>query len=481
MNAKAKEKDKKELLQTPKGMRDILPEDYVYYSAIYDKLESIAEYYDFKPIQTPHLEKVDLFTASVGETTDIVEKEMYTLKTKGKDHLALRPEGTAPVMRAYLANGMQSRPQPVLLYYKGSFFRHENPQKGRLREFQQFGLEILGEKKGVAEATIIKIFLTAIQELGCKDLIVHINSIGDKECRNVYKRELTSFYRKKINHICRDCKNRMKTNPLRLLDCKEDKCQVIKKEAPKMLDYLCQHCREHFKDTLELLDAFEVSYIVDHTLVRGIDYYSRTVFEIFPVPQEVPAKAIEKKEEIVETAETSTELDGEAIEKKEDEESEKVIAEKEEPSKKTETVSAIASGGRYDDLGKILSKKEISASGGAIGMERLISFLKERGIKPKPKKKPKIFFVQLGTSAKFKGFAVTERLRKAGIPITQSFAKEGLSDQLKIASKLNIPYAVILGQKEAIDETVILRNMDNRSQDIVPIEDIIETIKKKLK
>ncbi|PIR58174.1 MAG: histidine--tRNA ligase [Parcubacteria group bacterium CG10_big_fil_rev_8_21_14_0_10_38_31] len=456
----AKEKDKKEILQTPKGMRDILPEDYAYYSIIYDKIESIAEYYDFKPIQTPHLEKIELFTTAVGETTDIVEKEMYTLKTKGKDHLALRPEGTAPIMRSYIANGMQSRPQPVLLYYKGSFFRHENPQKGRLREFQQFGLEILGERKGVAEATIIKIFLTAIQELGGKDLIVHINSIGDKECRNAYKKELISYYRKKINHICRDCKNRIKTNPLRLLDCKEEKCQEIKKEAPKMIDYLCQHCREHFKDTLELLDAFEVPYIVDHTLVRGIDYYSRTVFEIFPAPT--------KEEETKNMEETK------GVEILE-EENKKIII------KKKESVSALAAGGRYDELGKILSKKEIPASGGAIGMERLISFLKERGVKPKAKKKPKIFFVQLGTSAKFKGFEVTERLRKAGIPISQSFAKEGLSDQLKIASKLNIPYAIILGQKEALEESLILRNMDNRSQDIVLINDIVEVIKKKIK
>lgn len=446
----AKEKDKKEIFQTPKGMRDILPEDYEYYSFIYDKIVSIAEYYDFKPIQTPHLEKIDLFTAAIGETTDIVEKEMYTLKTKGKDHLALRPEGTAPIMRSYIANGMQSRPQPVLLYYRGSFFRHENPQKGRLREFQQFGLEILGERKGVAEATIIKIFLTAIQELGGKELIVHINSIGDRECRNTYKKELIAYYRKKINHICRDCKNRIKTNPLRLLDCKEDKCQEIKKEAPKMLDYLCQHCREHFKDTLELLDAFEVPYIVDHTLVRGIDYYSRTVFEIFPVP----------------------------VQKEKTEEAE---GKKEQNVKNKETISALAAGGRYDELGKILSKKEIPASGGAIGIERLISFLKELGIKPKPKKKPKIFFIQLGTSAKFKAFEVTEKLRKAGIPISQSFAKEGLSDQLKIASKLNMPYAIILGQKEALEESVILRNMDNRSQDIVPISDIVEAIKKKLK
>ncbi len=479
MNAKGK--DKKEILQTPKGMRDILPEDYSYYSYIYDKLESIAKYYDFRPIQTPHLEKLSLFTRAVGETTDIVEKEMYNLKTKGKDHLTLRPEGTAPIMRSYIANGMQSKPQPVLLYYKGSFFRHESPQKGRLREFQQFGLEILGEKKGVAEATTIKIFITAIQEMGGKDLIVHINSIGDKECRSAYKKELVAYYRKKINHICRDCKNRIKTNPLRLLDCKEEKCQEIKKEAPKMLDYLCQHCREHFKDTLELLDAFEVPYIVDHTLVRGIDYYSRTVFEIFPVPM----KPIEKEEikEIPDDDKEVTSGDKEVVsDEKEDAQEEDIVPEvKEVVLKEKGVISALAAGGRYDELGKILSKKEIPSSGGAIGIERLISFLKEGGVKPKAEKKPKIFFIQLGTSAKFKGFEITEKLRKAGIPISQSFTKEGLSDQLKIASKLNIPYAVILGQKEALEGSVILKNMDNRAQDTIPISELVGIIKKKLK
>ncbi len=467
MNPKEKkDKDKKkELIQTPKGMKDILPENYPYYTTIYDKIESIAEYYDFKPIQTPHLEKVELFTVAVGEATDIIEKEMYTLKTKGKDHLALRPEGTAPMIRAYISNGMISRPQPVLLYYKGSFFRHENPQKGRLREFQQFGLEIIGEKKSIAEATIIKIFLTALQELGLKELIVHINSIGDKECRNAYKKELIAYYRKKINHICHDCKNRMKTNPMRLLDCKNDKCLEIKKEAPRIIDFLCQPCREHFKETLELLDAFEVTYIVDHTLVRGLDYYSKTVFEIFPTPspKEKPAKEPENTE-------------GASPEEAPSEKESKDSAESDK-----ETVSALAAGGRYDELGKILSKKEIPASGGAIGIERVIALLKESGIAPKIKKKPKIFFVQLGASAKLKGFEVTERLRKAGIPISQSFAKEGLSDQLKIASKLNMPYAVILGQKEAIEGTLILRNMDNHSQDIVPVENIVEEIKKKLK
>lgn len=474
MSAKEKtDKDKKkEILQPPKGMRDILPEDYSYYATIYDKIESIAEYYDFKPIQTPHLEKIELFTAAVGETTDIIEKEMYTLKTKGKDHLALRPEGTAPMIRAYISNGMISRPQPVLLYYKGSFFRHENPQKGRLREFQQFGLEIIGERKSIAEATIIKIFLTALHELGLKELIVHINSIGDKECRNAYKKELIAYYRKKINHICHDCKNRLKTNPMRILDCKNDKCRDIKKEAPRMIDFLCQSCREHFKETLELLDAFDVPYIVDHSLVRGLDYYSRTVFEIFPVQSPKPKEnALDKIEEITD----SKKMDVEIEEKPKGKEIECI----DEPDK--ETLSAIAAGGRYDELGKILSKKEIPASGGAIGMERVISLMKEKGIKPKTKKIPKIFFIQLGASAKLKGFDVTERLRKAGIPISQSFAKEGLSDQLRIASKLNMPYAVILGQKEAIEGTLILRNMENHSQDIVPVEDIIEEIKKKLK
>src|SRR3989344_3269066 len=276
-----RKKINKENIQSPKGMNDILADEYVFYQNIYDKAEEIASYYGFKPIQTPHLEKTELFTSTVGESTDIVEKEMYTLRTKGGDALALRPEGTAPVMRAYIEHGMHTLPQPVMLWYKGSFFRHENPQKGRFREFFQFGLEIIGESKPIGEVMIIQIFTLALKELGLGPIIVHVNSVGDKECRGEYRKKLIAYYRKHLSSLCKDCKRRFKENPLRLLDCKETNCAEIKRNTPQSIDSLCAPCKQHLKENLEFLEASKTNYYLDTKLVRGLDYYTRTVFEIF--------------------------------------------------------------------------------------------------------------------------------------------------------------------------------------------------------
>lgn len=429
-------KDKiKILLQTPKGMHDILPEEYAIYKAIYEKAEEIASYYGFLPIQTPHLERTEIFTATLGETSDIVEKQMYNLKTKGGDQLTLRPEGTAPVMRSFIENGMHTWPQPVMFQYKGSFFRHEKPQKGRFREFQQFGLEIIGEEKAVAEALVIKIMVLALEELNIKPVIVHINSLGDKECRASYKKDLVAHYRKKGAHLCRDCKKRMATNPLRLLDCKEEKCIEIKKEAPQMVNYLCAPCKQHLREVLEFLDSNEISYLLDTHLVRGLDYYSRTVFEIF-------------------------EDRGEAEEN---------------------SPLALGSGGRYDYLSKILANKNFPGMGGAIGIDRLAQLIAERKIKIRQPRNPKIFFVQLGSSAKFKSLKLIEMLRKAHIAIDQSISKDSIKSQLRIASKLEMPYALILGQKEALEDSIIIRDMNSGTQETVPIKNVVEIIKNKLK
>jgi histidyl-tRNA synthetase len=286
-----KQKSKDIILQTPKGTKDILPEEYYFYEDFLNKAEDVAKYYGFLPVQTPHLEKIELFTTTVGEATDIVEKQMYTLRTRGGDRLVLRPEGTASVVRAYLKHGMHTRPQPVMLYYKGSFFRHESPQFGRLREFQQFGLEILGEEGAIADATTIKVAGAILEEAGLKKIVVRLNSIGDKECRGIYRKDLLNYYRRKFNHLCRDCGRRLKENPLRLLDCKEKTCLELKQGAPQMINYLCPECKQHFKEILETLDNLNISYLLDNYLVRGLDYYSRTVFEIF---SEEEAKTEEK-------------------------------------------------------------------------------------------------------------------------------------------------------------------------------------------
>lgn len=273
---------RKPKFQSPTGMHDILPEEQKYYQRIYEVVSNIADFYGFRKIDTPIVEETELFSKGVGLATDIVKKQMYTLKTKGGDSLTLRPEGTAPVVRAYIENGMQSQPQPLKLWYFGPFFRYERPQSGRYRQFWQFGFEILGEKGPVIDAQIIQIFYNTLQELKLKNLIVAVNSIGDSQCRPYYKKLLASYFRSRESSLCSDCKRRLRENVLRILDCKEEKCQPVKAEAPQILDHLCEECRTHFKEVLEFLDEVEIPYRLDPYLVRGLDYYTKTVFEIFP-------------------------------------------------------------------------------------------------------------------------------------------------------------------------------------------------------
>ncbi len=424
-------------LQTPKGMHDLIGDDVFLYQGFAEKAAEIALYYGFKPIETPILEKEELFARGVGAGTDIVDKEMYTLKTKGGDKLAMRPEGTAPAMRAYIEHGMQSESQPIMLYYHGQYFRHENPQRGRYREFRQFGLEILGTKKSIADATIIRVTTLILEEAGVKDLGVKINSIGDNECRNSYRRELVNYYKKHLKDICVDCRERLKDNPLRLLDCKNPKCEPIKTSAPESISFLCGECKIHFKEVLEYLDQMGITYEIDSSLVRGLDYYSRTVFEVFTT--EAPTE---------EGAETTKAL-------------------------------ALGGGGRYDYLAKILSgKKDIPAVGSAIGIDRIVRLPQYSKLTPRIVKPPKVFFIQLSFDAKLKSFEVTEILRKAKIPVSHSMSKDSLGSQLGIAERLGVPYTIILGQREAIDNTVIVRNMETRSQDTVPLPKLAEYLKK---
>lgn len=425
---------KSEDLQSPKGMRDLIDESVFLYQGFYEKAAELAIYYGFKPIDTPIMEKEDLFARGVGEGTDIVSKEMYSLKTKGGDRLVLRPEGTAGVMRAYVEHGMFSLPQPLMFYYSGPFFRHENPQRGRYRQLHQFGLEILGTKKSIADATIINLTKIILEEAGFTNLNFKINSIGDSECRGPFRRDLVNYYKKNLKSLCTDCKERLKTNPLRLLDCKNPACVELKKEAPESIGYLCGPCKAHFKEVLEYLDALGITYEVDNNLVRGLDYYTRTVFEVFT----------ENKSD-----------DG------------------------TITPLALAGGGRYDNLAKALGvKKEIPAVGASIGVDRVIELPGYVRHAPRILKKPKVFFIQLSFDAKLKSFEVIEALRHAKIPVRHSLSKDSLSTQLALAEKMNVPYTIILGQKEALEGTVIVRNMDTRSQDTIKIAKLADYLKK---
>jgi histidyl-tRNA synthetase len=458
---------KKEIPTALKGMRDIIGDDAHRYQGFFEKAAEVALYYGFQPIEVPILEREEVFTTTNDEDTDLVGKEMYTLKTKSGDKLALRPEGTAPVMRAYLEHGMQTMPQPLKLYYYGSFFRHDNPQRGRYREFKQFGMEMIGTSKSVSDAMIIFLTSMILKEVGLENIIIDINSIGDKESRVPYLRELTAYYRKHINHLCANCKQRIKTSPLRLLDCKSPECQPFKEKAPQSIAHLTPVAKAHFKEVLEYLDALKLTYRINPNLVRGLDYYTHTVFEITEIPDEIASVPAVVEEE----AETATEEtpDGEA--KK---------AVKEKPAEKAApTPLSIAGGGRYDYLAKRLgSKKDIPAVGASIGVDRVLLSPNYKATAPRIVKKPKIYFIQLGFEAKLKSLEIIEVLRNARIPVTHSLNKDSLSMQLAIAEKQQIPYALIFGQKEALDGTVIVRDMVTRSQETVKLANLAEYIKK---
>jgi len=434
MSAKAKNKNMDDLLQVPKGMRDIIGDTYYEMQGFFEKAQEIAMYYGFTPIETPLLEHEEIFLKSSGEGTDIVDKEMYTLKTKGGDKLAMRPEGTAAVMRAYIEHGMRALPQPVMLYYMSSMFRHDNPQKGRYRQHHQFGLEMLGSEKPVADALIIKTTLTILESAGAKDLFVDINSIGDAESRKMYEKELRNYYKKHINDLSAIDRERLKINPLRILDSKDPKTIIINENAPESVTYLSTNAKDHFKRVLEFLDECKIPYRINKSLVRGMDYYTHTVFEIM---------------------ETLTDEDG------------------------TTREVAICGGGRYDYLAKAIGhKKEIPGVGVGIGVERVTESSWWKKLTPRVIKDPKIYFIQLGFEARLKSLNILEMLRKAHVPIQQAISKDNLGSQLGQAEKLGLPYVVIFGQKEALDGTVIVRNMTNRSQKIVKIDALCDYLKK---
>ncbi len=430
-NTESAKKSVKKDLSSPKGMRDLMNEEYYGFQGFFEKAQEVAVYYGFKPIDTPILEHEEVFTSSIGEGTDIIDKEMYTLKTKGGDHLALRPEHTASLMRAYIEHGMQTMPQPVMFYQYGPSFRHDKPQRGRFRQFWQFDLDALGSDKSIMDALVIKAGMSILEEAGAQNLSIDINSIGDKECRGAYIKELTSYYRKHINQLPSVDRERLKTNPLRILDSKEEKTKEINEAAPDSVSFLCPSCKKHFKEVLEYLEEMGIQYNINKNLVRGLSYYTRTVFEII-----------------------------------------------EQTGAEDGTPLTIAGGGRYDYLARQLgSKKDVSAVGISIGVDRIVAAPWYKKLSPRILKKPKIYFIQLGSEAKLKSLNIIEILRKAHIPIAQSLSKDSIGAQLAIAEKLQIPYALIFGQKEAIENSVIIRDMSNRSQDTVKLDKLLEYLK----
>jgi len=424
---KKKELKKPSLLR---GTKDILPEEQPYWQWIRDKVREIGEMYGFKRIDTPIIEETSLFTRSIGEGTDIVEKEMYSFIDQGRERITLRPEGTAPIARAYIEHGMINRPQPVKLYYLGPFFRHDRPQAGRYRQFWQFGFEIIGEDHPVVDSELILLAHSIYKEFGL-DVNIQVNSIGCQECRREYERILTTYYRPRRGILCDNCKKRLTKKPLRLLDCKEKECQEVAKQAPQIVDYLCENCKNHFMQVLEYLDDLEISYTLNPYLVRGLDYYTRTVFEIWP-----------------------------------DEE--------------RGTQSALGGGGRYNNLIGSLGGRPVPAVGFACGIERLINELKNNRVEPPSEEKIDIFVAQLGNRARRKCLKLFEFLRQKGIKVGESLSKNSLKSQLEVANKKGVKFTLIIGQKEIMDNTVLIRDMENGIQEIVDYNKIFEEVKKRL-
>lgn len=422
-------KTTKDILQAPKGMRDFIGDMFYEKQGFYEKAQEIAEYYGFSGIETPILEHTDIFLKGLDENDDAV-KEMYSLKTKGRDSLSLKPEGTAPIMRAYIEHGMGSLPQPVFLYYGSPYFRHERPQKGRYRQFYQFGLEIIGSEKAVLDAIAIQTGYQILKETG-KEITVKINTLGDAEVRTEYLKILKSYYKKNKKRLSEKDLERLESNPLRILDSKHPETIEVNEDAPTLISTLNSISKKHFKSVLEYLDAAHIPYEIDNALVRGLDYYTHTVFEYI-----------------------TYDSDG-------------------------GTSLALGGGGRYDGLAKVMGHtKDVPAVGLALGVDRVIEISEPGSFNPKIRKKPKFFFIQLGYEAKSKAFDIIEILRKKNYPIKHSLSKNNLGKQLGTAETLGVPYALIFGQKEAIDGTVIVRDMKTREQDTVAIADLADHLKK---
>jgi len=436
--------------QVLRGFKDILPAEQKYWNSIRKKTNEIARDYGFERVDFPLLEETALFIRSVGKETDIVEKEMFSFEDRGGEKVSLRPEATAQVARAYISHGMLNLPQPVKLFYIGPMFRYDRPQSGRYRQFNQCGFEAIGNIHPVLDAQVILMTFNFLKELGL-NVNVQINSIGCPNCRKEYKVQLINYYKTQRSDLCPDCKIRLTKNPLRLLDCKEEKCRAISEDAPQIVDWLCEECKNHFVKVLEFLDELEIPYNLNSRLVRGLDYYTKTVFEIWPGHgQGGPISPV-------------------SAEKPEG---------NEEEDKKAQ--NALAGGGRYDNLIELLGGRPTPAVGASIGIERTILKLKEANIEVPEQEKFDIFVAQLGESAKRESMKLYETLRKEGIKVAEGFSKDGLKNQLENASKLNVKYTLILGQKELSEGTILLRDMEGGVQETINYSKAVKDIKKRL-
>lgn len=416
------------MYKAPRGTADILPEEQSYWRFVEHGAIALCRLYGYQRLDTPAFEDSQLFTRSIGEGTDIVTKEMYTFKDRSGNILALRPEGTAPVCRAYLEHGMDNLPQPVKLYYLAAIFRYERPQAGRYRQHYQFGFEAIGDADPALDAEVVEMAWQFFNLLGLGGLYLYLNSIGCKICRPKYLESLKRYYSAHLDGLCSDCKARFEKNPLRLLDCKKPSCYDVAEAAPKSTDYLCRECKAHFEAVVGYLGALSLPFDVNHRLVRGLDYYTKTVFEIQPL--------------------------GEGAQ------------------------SALGGGGRYDDLIEELGGKPTPAIGFAAGMERVVLNLKRQKIPVPNLQDPPVFIAHLGNEAKLEAVKLASTLRKDGIAAIMAAGDRSLKGQLRQANGLGSSYAAIIGEDEVKSSAVTLRNMMTGEQKTVSLAALGGLLKK---
>ena len=416
------------MIQKLKGTRDILPKEVLTWQYIEAKAKKLFEKYGYNEIRTPIIESLDLFQRGVGETTDVVQKEMYNFEDKGGRKIALRPEGTAGVVRAYIEDGLSSEPSPLKLWYKMSMYRYENVQKGRQREFNQIGVELFGSDSYMADVEIIQMCNRFFEELNIKDIELNINSIGCPKCRNEYKEALKDFIRPNLDKYCDTCKTRFEKNPMRILDCKEETCKKLNQNAPKILDYLCDECKAHFENLKKALNELEIEYKVNSNIVRGLDYYTKTVFEFV------------------------SKIDG----------------------------LTVLGGGRYDGLVEELGGQKTPAIGFATGMERLIDVFETNNKDLNLEKNMQIFVAYIGDKANLFSTKYVENLREAGIYAEKDIMGRSLKAQLKYADKKQAKFVITIGDNEIETGKANLKNMATGEVEEINLNEIASVMKNNL-
>ncbi len=398
----------------PRGTQDVSPYESYKWLLLENKLREVVDQYGFKEIRTPTFEHTELFLRGVGDTTDIVNKEMYTFEDKGKRSITLRPEGTASTVRSVLEKGILNEGLPLKAYYILSCFRYEKPQAGRLREFHQLGIELFGAQDYTADAEVIATGARILKELGLTAVKLNINSIGCPNCRPKYHEKLKEYFAQHIDGMCEDCKARFEKNPLRLLDCKEEKCSAIAKNAPVVIEHLCDECHDHFEGLKKTLDAMGVDYTINTKIVRGLDYYTKTVFEFV--------------------------YDG------------------------IGSQGTVCGGGRYDGLFEELGGNHVPAVGFGMGLERLLLTLEAEGISLGEDSVPEIFFANIGEAAKVYAFTLAEKARAEGMRAQSDLMGRSLKAQMKYADKIKAIYTVVLGDDEVANQTAVAKNMLTKEQ-----------------